>query len=69
MLCKSGKVFPCVRTDPVSRNNVRRCESSASLATPLRVHRISVVNSPQSLSVFELISRVFTNSGATQHFC
>jgi hypothetical protein len=58
-----------VRTDPAFAKNVRRCESSASLATLLRVHRISVVNSPQSLSVFEVISRVFTNSGATQHFC
>jgi hypothetical protein len=43
-------------------------ESSSSLATLLRTHCIFVVNSPQNLSVFELISCVFTSSGATQYF-
>jgi hypothetical protein len=45
-----------------------RRESSSSLAPLLRLHRISVVNSPQNLSVFEVTSHVFTNSGATYFF-
>jgi hypothetical protein len=47
---------------------LRRRESSSSLAALLRLHRISVVNSPQSLSVFEVTSHVFTSSGATYFF-
>jgi hypothetical protein len=58
-----GSGTRCTRTGFAAR------ECSSLLATPLRVHRIFVVNSPQNLSVFEFISRVFTSSGATQYFC
>jgi hypothetical protein len=51
-----------------TREVFRRRESSSSLAPLLRLHRISVVNSPQNLSVFEVTSRVFTSSGATYFF-
>ena len=50
-----------------ARRRPRR-ESSSSRVSLLRMHRISVVNSPQSLSVFAVTSRVFTSSGATEHF-
>ncbi len=46
----------------------RRRESSSSLTPLVRVLRISVVNSPQKLSVLQVALHVFTSSGATYFF-
>ena len=51
---------------------LRRRESSSSVATLLRMHRVCVAKLSsthhKNMSVFDVTSHVFTSSGATQHF-
>ena len=55
-----------------TREVFRRGESSSSLATLLRMHRVCVVKLSsthhKNMSVLDVTSHVFTSSGATQHF-
>jgi hypothetical protein len=54
-----------VHTHP---QRLRPSECSSLLTPLLRMHRISIVNSPQNLSVFQVALHVFTSSGATYFF-
>jgi hypothetical protein len=55
-----------------TRKVLRRRESSSSVKTLLRMHRVCIVKLSsthhKNMSVFDVTSHVFTSSGATQHF-
>jgi hypothetical protein len=55
-----------------TREALRRRESSSSVKTLLRMHRVCIVKLSsthhKNMSVFDVTSHVFTSSGATEHF-
>jgi hypothetical protein len=70
-IAKNPTLHCCIHSAVVPSHapqRLRLSECSSSLRPPLRMHRISLVNSPQNLSVFRVALHVFTSSGATYFF-